>query len=207
MAISAAYGAAGSLIGSTVAERLGVPFVERGIPMAVAERLEVPLDDALAHDEQPAPSLLERLLAGFHGGEPLVAPLPAESVTAEDFHRASEEVLRQQAATGSGVILGRGAVAALREDPRVLRVRLTGSPETRERWATKLGRVDEATARAGRRGMDQAQAEYLRRFYGVRIEDPDLYHLVLDAPSVGLAVCVEIITCGARAFVGAPSPG
>jgi hypothetical protein len=62
VALSAAYGAGGSRIGPALAERLGVPFVDRAIPGAVAERLSVPLDDAAAHDEQTSTSWIERML-------------------------------------------------------------------------------------------------------------------------------------------------
>ena len=60
--ISATYGAAGSVIGPAVAERLGVPFLDRAIPEEVAERLGCSLEDALEHDDR-APVGLERLLS------------------------------------------------------------------------------------------------------------------------------------------------
>ena len=50
--ISATYGAGGALVGPAVAERLGVPFVDRAIPVAVADDLGITLDDALSRDEQ-----------------------------------------------------------------------------------------------------------------------------------------------------------
>ncbi len=49
--LSAPYGAGGSQVGPAVAERLGVPFVDRAIPTEVAERLAVPLRDAVDRDE------------------------------------------------------------------------------------------------------------------------------------------------------------
>ena len=39
IALSAAYGAGGSIIGPALADRLGVPFLDRAIPLAVADRL------------------------------------------------------------------------------------------------------------------------------------------------------------------------
>jgi hypothetical protein len=62
--LSASYGAGGSQVGPRLAERLGVAFLDRVIPTAVAERLAVPLDDALAHDDAVR-SVLERLLLRF----------------------------------------------------------------------------------------------------------------------------------------------
>lgn len=194
VAISAAYGAAGSHIGPALADRLGVPFVDRGIALAVAERLDVPYDDALAHEQPSGGSLLERLLSGFLGADTgAPAPLPADTVSAEDFHRASEEVLRSRAATGEGVILGRGAVAALRGDPRVLRVRLTGPVERRIQQALRLGTGDRESAERALRRLDRAHAEYLRQFYDVDIDDPGLYHLTVDATAFSPEVVVTLI--------------
>jgi hypothetical protein len=59
VALSASYGAGGSIIGPALAGRLDVPFVDRAIPLAVADRLEVPYDDAAAHDEQVSTGWLE----------------------------------------------------------------------------------------------------------------------------------------------------
>jgi cytidylate kinase len=202
VALSAAYGAGGSRIGETLARRLDVPFVDRGIAMAVADRLDVTIDDALAHEQPNGASLLARLLSGFLGADTGAAvPLPADAVTPEDFHRASREALLSQAATGQGVILGRGAVAALRDDPRALRVRLTGPPDRRVAQAVLLGAADSASAERAMRGMDRAHAEYLRQFYAVEIDDPKLYHLTIDATAFAQETCVDLIERAARAML------
>lgn len=202
VAISAAYGAGGSRVGPELARRLDVPFIDRGIPIAVAQRLDIAVDEAIAHEDQGmrGRTLLERLLAGFAAADHAVTATPApELVTPEDLHAASEEVIRELAARGSGVILGRGAAAALREDPRVLRVRLTGPVERRIRLGMQLGEVDEDTARATQRRLDAAHAEYMRRFYGLDIDDPELYHVILDVTAIGIDAAAEILTAAARA--------
>jgi cytidylate kinase-like protein len=201
VAMSAAYGAAGSQIGPALAQRLDVPFIDRGIALAVAERLDISVDDALAHEEPPSKGLLERLLSGFLAADPgAPALLPPDAVTAEDFHRASQDALLAQAATGRGVILGRGAVAALRHDPRVLRVRLTGPVERRVQHAMKARGLDRDTAERTVHALDRAHADYLRQFYDVDILDPGLYHLVLDATSLAADVCVDIIAVAVEAL-------
>ena len=198
VAVSAAYGAAGSHIAPALAERLDVPFVDRGIALAVAERLDVSVEDALAHEERSGGSLLERLLSGFLGADTgAPAPLPAEGARPEDFHRASREVLLAQAATGDGVILGRGAVAALRNDPRVLRVRLTGPVPRRIAQAVRLGAAGREAAERALRRLDRAHADYLRQFYDVDIDDPALYHLVVDATAFASETVVDLVAAAA----------
>ncbi|MGH2915342.1 MAG: AAA family ATPase [Solirubrobacteraceae bacterium] len=194
VALSAAYGAGGSQIGPALAQRLGVPFVDRGIAIAVAERLEISVDAALAEEERGGGGLLEQLLAGFAGaytGAP--ATLPDDVVTPREFHLAAREALLAQAATGEGVILGRGAAAALREDLSVLRVRLTGPAERRIEHAMRVRGLDRSAAKRAMRALDRAHGDYVRRFYDVDIDDPLLYHLVLDATAFGQDDCVELI--------------
>lgn len=202
VALSAAYGAAGSRIGPALAQRLGITFVDRGIAMAMAERLDVSVDDALAHEAPGGKSLLERLLSGFHGADApgAPAPLPPDIVTPEDLYRASREVIRAQAATGEGVILGRGACAALHDERAVLRVRLTGPIAGRVEQALALGVADRDAAQRTLQRFDRAHAEYLQRFYGVDIDDPALYHLAVDSTAFSVDVCVDLIARAAEAL-------
>ncbi len=131
VALSASYGAGGSQIGPALAERLGVPFLDRAIPVRVAGELDVPLDEAISHDEKLSGSWIERMLAGFIGLDNGPAPLPSDTASSDDFRRVTERLLREQAATGEGVILGRASVLVLRDEPDVIRVRLDGHRSTR----------------------------------------------------------------------------
>ncbi len=165
-----------------------MPFLDRAIPAAVAERLAVPFDDAEAHDDQLSDSWLERMLRGFIGQN--LTPqawTPGQDESGEQFRRATEEVLLRTAASGRGVILGRAAAIVLREQPRVLRVRLDGPRERRVRQAMELDALDEATARDRLRRQDRAHATYARHFYGLDTHDPSLYHLMLDSTAIPLA--------------------
>jgi hypothetical protein len=206
VAISASYGAGGSRIGPALAGRLNVPFLDRAIPAAVGEELAVPIDAAAAHDDQVQASWLERMLSGFIGqdaGAP--AQLPAEIVSAQDFLRATEEVLLRQAATGMGVILGRASAIVLRDDPLALRVRLDGAPARRVQQAMRLEGIDEATAQRRMRQLDHTHATYAKHFYGLDVRDRSLYQVVLDSTVIGIDTCVEMIATAALAL-GAERP-
>src|ERR687893_2596795 len=110
--LSAPYGAGGSHVGPAVAERLGVPFLDRAIPTGVAERLAVPLREAIDRDESVG-SWLTRALLSFGQVTPVLAgatPVPESLMTEDTFREATEQVLRQHATEGA-VILGRaGAI-------------------------------------------------------------------------------------------------
>lgn len=202
IALSAAYGAGGSVIGRELADRLGVPFVDRAIPAAVAQQLDVSVDHAAAHDEETTPqSFLDRVLRSFIATDDFSpTPVTAETFTSEDFREATEEVLLRQAATGEGVILGRASVIVLRNEPGALRVRLDGPAEARVRRAMTLLGIDEEAGRKAVRQMDRTHADYARQFYGMDIHDPSLYQLMIESTAFTTDVCVELIMSAARAL-------
>jgi cytidylate kinase len=192
--LSASYGAGGSQVGPRLADRLGVAFLDRVIPTTVAERLAVPLDDALAHDDAVR-SVLERLLMRFAPAAQAFSgtATPPELVDERSFLKATEEVIREHAAAGSGVILGRAAAVVLRDTPGALHVRLDGPAERRLAQAITLEGVDRETAARHMRETDRAREAYVQQFYGVDARDATLYHLVIDSTALALDACVELI--------------
>jgi cytidylate kinase len=134
-------------------------------------------------------------------------PLPGDGLSAEDFRRATEEVLSRQVATGEGVILGRGAVVLLREHPGGLRVRLDGPADRRAQQAAGFQKLDPDTAERACARFDRTHEAYFRQFYGVQIQDPALYHVALDSTTIEFDACVEIIARAAECVAdGAAGP-
>ncbi|MFI5052750.1 MAG: AAA family ATPase, partial [Acidimicrobiia bacterium] len=129
--LSASFASGGSIIGPLVAERLAVPFLDRAIPVAVAEALAVPMTEALAHDERRT-SGLGRALASLAkaaaapdtvlGGPTTAVRVPGSDQPEQLFREQTEQIIHDIAATGGGVILGRAGAIVLRDDPTALHV-------------------------------------------------------------------------------------
>jgi cytidylate kinase len=203
--ISATYGTGGSVIGPEVARRLGVPFVDRAIPNAVAEQLGCTLEEALVHDDK-AEHGLGRLLAGamrlpgvtFAGVDmylPGTLPLPPG-----EFVAHTERVIEQIARTQGGVILGRAGALVLADLPGALHVRLDAPAVRRVRQTATLGELSERDARRLVSDNDRARVAYVRHFYRADPADPALYHLVLDSTRIPVPTCVELIVTAAEAI-------
>jgi Cytidylate kinase-like family len=194
--LSASYGAGGSHVGPELAQRLGVPFVDRALPVAVADRLDVPVEAALKRDEALAPPL-ERWLARFvHSGGAITsapAPEPIHGPDERSYVDACEGAIREHAARGHGVILGRAAAVVLRDDPRPLHVRLDGPAERRAARAAEHEGISLEDARERLEKFDRARETYVKRFYGVDPHEPSLYHVMLDSTAIPLETCVEMI--------------
>jgi cytidylate kinase len=99
---------------------------------------------------------------------------------------------------GGGVVLGRAAAVLLREDPRVLRVLLTGPPERRIAQGMAIQGIDHATAARRLERTDRARIAYHQTLYCVDPREPNLYHLVVDSTRVPLDTCVDLIAAAVR---------
>jgi len=56
--------------------------------------------------------------------------------------------------------------------------------------------VNRETAAARLPEVDRARAHYVRRLYGVDIDDPSFFHLQLDSTALPLESCVDLIGLG-----------
>jgi hypothetical protein len=202
--ISASYGAGGSVVGPAVAQRLSVPFADRAIPAAVADRLGITQEEAHRRDEDVERGL-DRILTnlvpmaelyGVGGVDPALLRLTAH-------HESAAEVIRELAATGRAVILGRAAAVVLADDPRALHVRLDGPEARRIVQAMQMEGVDRETAERRQRKVDRAREAYVRRYYDCDAADPQLYDLVLDSTRLPLQACVELIVTASAALQAA----
>ncbi|TDD75685.1 AAA family ATPase [Actinomadura rubrisoli] len=209
--ISATYGARGASVGPAVAERLGLPFVDRAIPETVAGEIGCTLEEALAHDGR-AESGIGRILAGAArlpnvamGGMDVYLPDRA-IVPPEEFVEHTAGIIRRTAERDGGVLLGRAAAVVLKDRPDALHVRLDGPRE--RRLAIAAAETSGAGARTGAPGRgvermlddnDRARTAYVKHFYGADPADPRLYHLVIDTTRLPASAAVDLIATAARA--------
>jgi cytidylate kinase len=199
--IAATYGAGGSVIAPAVAERLGLPFIERAIPVEVAERIHAPLETALADDEDqggPVGRLLNSVLAS--SGLFVGVGQQAEGLGAVPEIAKTERQIRQVAEDCGAVLLGRAGVFVLQGCPNVLHVRLDGALEARRRAAMAHYSLDYASATRMQLQTDEARRAYVQHFYprAGAWEDSRHYHVVLDSTVIGHETCTDLIVRAAQ---------
>ncbi|MFL6128994.1 MAG: AAA family ATPase [Mycobacteriales bacterium] len=198
--VSASYGAGGSEIGPAVAAALGLPFVDRAVPVEVARKLEVPLDEAERQDDSVDTGLWRvvssmALVPELAGAGPLAYRTFADE---HAFREKTEEVLREIAA-GGGVVLGRAAALVLADHPRALHVRLDGPVDARVARVAQRSGMPPDEVRRELRTNDAARAGYVRHFYRADATEARHYHLVVDTTAIPWQTAVELVVTAARA--------
>jgi MFS family permease len=213
--ISSPLGAGGDQVAQRLAGQLGLPFVDRAIPAAVAEQLSVPVASVAARDERREQGAL-RLLVSAANTEPLFGlEVAAADFDDEDrFRLATEAALWKLAATTGGVILGRAGAVILAWHPRAIHVRIVASRATRCRRVHEYGGLSEAESLRLIDRTDHARAAYAHHLYGADLNDPDLYDLVVATDKLGIEEAAQVVTSfltispvGAPGLAADGSPG
>jgi cytidylate kinase len=200
--VSASYGAGGSVVAPALADRLGVPFLQRATTSEGGSSGPEPCVEPLMPDEAkltPAHWLLAHLSAAMPAG-PTQSP-PPSSRQEQHLRRHCEEGIRRLADADAGVILGRGAAVVLGKG-RGFHVRLDGPPGLRVAQGAAIEGISEDQARRHRDVADRARDAYVRRLYRADPADPRHYHLVIDSTALPLDTVTEIIL---RALSSSPT--
>lgn len=182
--ISNQYGAGGWSVARLAAETLGYEFVERQLPVVVAKRLSIPVEEA-EEDEATYRGVGEQFLTGLELSTPELAELSTEPTFDQTMLRAVQEAVREYASHANVVIVGRGAGAILGRRPDVLRVFLYAPREHRIAHILQHFGVDRKTAEKEVDRVDKGRAAYLREWYGLDFGDPANYDLLIDTSALG----------------------
>jgi hypothetical protein len=204
--LAALYGAGGSVIGPRIAERLSVPFLDRAIPTAVLKRAG--LSEAAAEsDEEPRSRWDEIVEALARASPPTGASGHGADFDLEErrLHADVERFLADATRVG-GVVLGRAGAVVLASAPGALHVYLGGDRERRIERIMKLTGKDRATAAREVKAHDRARRDYVSSVYGIEGDNPSLYHLMIDAVSLGIDVCVDLIVAASESLARDPLP-
>jgi cytidylate kinase len=205
--VSASYGAGGSVVGPALADRLGVPFLQRATTSAGGIGPAEPCAEPLTADEArltPAHWLIACLTSAMPTG-PTQSPPPA-SHQDEHLRRHCEEGIRRLADADAGVILGRGAAMVLGKG-RGFHVRLDGPPALRAVQGAALEGISEAEARRHLGAADQVRDAYVRRLYRTDPTEARHYHLIIDSTAIPLDAVTEIILQALSAAPAQLAPG
>lgn len=206
--ISRQAGSGGQIIAAKVASLLQASDPPPGCPWVVLDR-----------------NLMEKVLEDHNLPTRLAANLPEDRVTeledilhelfgAQPYSwnlvRLVTETMLKLAELGHVILVGRGGAVVAAGLPHVFHVRLIGSWERR---MERLQQREGLTARAAAEFMtreDQGRRRYLHKYFGANIDDPMLYHVVLNTDRIEMDPAAHLIADAAiehvRALGAAAAP-
>jgi len=183
--ISRQMGSGGDELAGQVAQRLGWRQASRDLINQAAAAAGVP---------QVALAVLDEM--GFFGLRPSARDWRA-------YLSQVERIIRELADAGDVVIVGRGGQAVLRDRAGVLHVRVVAPLEARVARLEVEKTLCPDSARACLEASDRARARFMQRSHGLRLDDPTLYHLVINTGLVPLPRAVSLVVEACQALAGA----
>jgi cytidylate kinase len=197
--ISREYGAGGLGVADATAHALGYELLTDDLPRTVAARLGTSPKE-VAERSTGQRSWPERMLGNLEAGSPeaiSTAPhLPDEFD--ESVRREIERTMRERAAAGNVVILGRVGSAVLAGMPGLLRVFLCADRAWRiDRVVETFGRtLAQATADVDQ--LDASRRKFAKERYKMAWGDARSYDLVLDTSRFGVEGAAGLIAAAVR---------
>lgn len=196
--ISNKYGSGAVAIAERAAAELGYAFVDRQLPVVVAKRMHISRNIA-KEAEESGRSLGSRLLSSLELATPEVRTQNFGETFDESLLREVQRAVRDYAARGNCIIMGRGSSVILGRRPDVIRVYLFAPREWRiERVAEQL-RVDQKTASAEVERVDRARHAHLRDWYKVDMGSSAIVDLAIDTSSFGIEGSAKLIVSAVHA--------
>jgi cytidylate kinase len=216
-------------VGQTVARELGIDFVDQQLMVQASKRCGVPVGTVAEHDERRG-SLRERLSglirvalerSAASGADPLTGWTGLEAILSRSYaDMAAEEpqlsdslyfetmrvLIRELAALGEVVILGRGGQMILADMPRTLNVLCVAPRELRAHRLAERNEIGMEEALHRIVDSDRAQCAFFKKFWHVALEDPKLYDVTVDTGRLSYEAAAQVIVAAARAKMAESQP-
>ena len=153
-------------------------------------------------------NLVEKVLEDHHLPNRLARFMPEDRIselsgTMDELfglHPPSEELVRKAAETilqlaelGNVILLGRGANVITSRLKNAFHVRLVAPVEKRVKFLQEQNGISAKAALEMLERLDLGRRRYLKKYFGKDIDDPVLYHLVINTDCVGHENAARII--------------
>lgn len=184
-------GSGGHTIGKRTAERLGIPFYDKEIIKAVAERSGLSEKTIEQKGEYSTTSFLYNIAT--RGISAYNATSKEFMTLADQINAYQTEYIKELAEKGPCVIVGRSADSILSDREDCLHIFVYGKLDDRMERVVKEHGIDPKEAKAHVLERDKKRSKYYKHITDQVWGLAENYDLCLNSSALGLDRCVEII--------------
>ncbi len=183
------YGSGGVVIGKQVAETLGIPFYNHEIMEMAAERLGVPISKLEGAEESSPKSFLYSLLLNSNPTRAMADNIPIS----DKVYIMETQIIKELAAQGPCVIVGRCANHILRENPHRFGVFVYAPKAFRLKYAQTAYNVPEREIETLLPRVDSRREKFYNINTGGNWHDKENYAMCLNSQKLTIEGCIAII--------------
>lgn len=185
--ISRQYGSGGRIVAKKLADALGIPFYDNELITMAAEKTGLSVECFKDAEKTSIGNLFFSLTSLTPSIDAVGLPLN------EKIFLVQSQVIKEVAAEGPCVIVGRSANYVLQDNPNVINVFLQGDLEDRVKRAIDTYGQDAEGAEALVVKTDKRRANYYNYFTGGKWGKAENYDLILNTSRMDLDKIVEVI--------------
>lgn len=185
--ISRQYGSGGRIIAKKLADALGIPFYDNELITMAAEKTGLSVECFKDAEKTSIGNLFFSLTSLTPNLDSVGLPLN------EKIFLVQSQVIKEVAAEGPCVIVGRSANYVLQDNPNVVNVFLQADLPDRVKRAVETYHQDPEGAEAMVIKTDKRRANYYNYFTGGKWGKAENYDLILNTSRMELDQIVEVI--------------
>ncbi len=185
--ISREFGSGGRESGQIVAQKLNIPYYDNALITIAAKKSGFVEELFEQADQKPTGSLLYSLSMFGAGMSSVELPLN------DKIFLIQSDIIKEVAAQGPCVVVGRCADYVLRETENVVNFFLYGSIEARTAFAIREHDFPSEKAAEAVKKFDKRRASYYHYYTGKKWGEAKNYHLCMDTTNLTPEKTAEII--------------
>ena len=196
--INRELGSGGRTVGRKLAEKLGVPYYDKALALALQEKYHLTSEELerLKGQEQGWWADFKRVLAGPNSDDTFYVfemGHEPELLETEVVFRSEQEILKAIAKDESCVIAGRSAFYVFRDHPNHLNILIQASMLCRVARVAREQNMSREEARMTIEKVDKMRENYVNKFMSTSRYDARNYQLVINMDELSEEAAVEII--------------
>lgn len=199
--IARQYGSGGREIGEKLSAALGIPVYDKELITEAANKSELHPDVLHKVDEVAANSLLYTLAMGsnvFGSAMSFGYKMPVN----DKLFLLQSDVIREYAAKGSCIIIGRCADYVLRDEPNLFRIFIHGDIDCRKaRVAERHPDIKSTQVIDIINKTDKRRASYYNFYTGNKWGKYDNYDLMINSSTLGIDETVTLLAAYAKSMM------
>lgn len=186
--IAREYGSGGHLLGEMLSKKLGFKLYDKEFIHLAAQKSGID-EDYIRRNEQSIPSFWLKCILAAGSERSRECSLSPDDV----LFVAESNIIRELAAQGSCIIVGRCADYVLQNNPNLIKVFCYADPDSLYQRCTTEYNVPADNARSEIARINRNRGTHYEYYTGEKWGDPHHYDLMLNTGTLGLETCCALV--------------
>ncbi len=192
--ISREFACGGRIFAQKLAEQLGYSVLEKELVAQVAEDLNISKSEAALFEKNRGSKLLRFLDRYTSHTVKKVVDRSYGRLDDRSYYDVTTKLVLQVAAEGNVIILGWGGQCILERHPNTLHLRIVKNAQERVAFTKENHpKLDDRAAQEYVEREDREKAGYIEHYFNRSVNDPHLYHMLLNLSRIKEAEALRII--------------